>query len=289
MNMQTPPPAKSSSAPWITAVGAVTFAIGAVGAFALSQINQSRQNDAIAVLAAQLADMQVTRAQSPDFLAIAAPAAQPVPAVAAVAEIPSASAVLAARTPTGPIEEVSKAAKTAEAIAIANRNKMRMLTEGVVAGLYTVTAENPASGGTRIALNSRNAASTAVELENLLATAAANGDIEVSQSISTSDGSVDSQTLLFDLVQRSLEDGNDKEIAAAQEMRRRAFAASAAKTEVIGGDRYYTVEAGDSLAYISLQFYGNTNAFETIFQANRSKIASPDKIQIGQRLLIPEA
>ena len=67
-----------------------------------------------------------------------------------------------------------------------------MLTEGVVAGLYTVTAENPASGGTRIALNSRNAASTAVELENLLATAAANGDIEVSQSISTSDGSVDS-------------------------------------------------------------------------------------------------
>lgn len=286
MHMQTPPPAKSSSAPWIIAVGAVTFAIGAVGAFALSQINQSRQNDAIAVLAAQLADMQVTRAQSPDFLAIAAPAAQPVPAVAA---IPSASAVLAARTPTGPIEEVSKAAKTAEAIAIANRNKMRMLTEGVVAGLYTVTAENPASGGTRIALNSRNAASTAVELENLLATAAANGDIEVSQSISTSDGSVDSQTLLFDLVQRSLEDGNDKEIAAAQEMRRRAFAASAAKTEVIGGDRYYTVEAGDSLAYISLQFYGNTNAFETIFQANRSKIASPDKIQIGQRLLIPEA
>lgn len=286
MNMQTPPPAKSSSAPWIIAVGAVTFAIGAVGAFALSQINQSRQNDAIAVLASQLAEMQVTRAQSPDFLAITAPAAQPVPAVAA---IPSASAVLAARTPTGPIEEVSKAAKTAEAIAIANRNKMRMLTEGVVAGLYTVTAENPARGGTRIALNSRNAASTAVELENLLATAAANGDIEVSQSISTSDGSVDSQTLLFDLVQRSLEDGNDKEIAAAQEMRRRAFAASAAKTEVIGGDRYYTVEAGDSLAYISLQFYGNTNAFETIFQANRSKIASPDKIQIGQRLLIPEA
>ncbi len=103
MNMQTPPPAKSSSAPWIIAVGAMTFAIGAVGAFALSQINQSRQNDAIAVLAAQLADMQVIRAQSPDFLAIAAPAAQPVPAVAA---IPSASAVLAARTPTGPIEEV---------------------------------------------------------------------------------------------------------------------------------------------------------------------------------------
>ena len=87
-------------------------------------------------------------------------------------------------------------------------------------------------------------------------------------SISASGGTVDSQTLLFDLVQRSLEDGSDKEIAAAQEMRRRAFAASAAKTEIVAGQRYYTVEAGDSLAYISRQFSGSTNAYDAIYQAN---------------------
>tara|TARA_R110002051_G_scaffold7035_9_gene33094 strand:- start:7175 stop:8032 length:858 start_codon:yes stop_codon:yes gene_type:complete len=285
MNWQSPTPAKTSNLPWLIAVGAVTFALGAGGALTLSHMNQSRQNDAIALLASQLADIQVTRAQTPDLLAITAPAT-PVPAVTA---IPSASAVLAARVPTGTPDDTSLELKTAQAIAIANRNKMRMLTEGVVAGLYSVTSINPEGGGTRIALNSRNAASTASELEKLLATAAANGDIQVPGSLSTSGGTVDSQTLLFDLVQRSLEDGTDKEIAAAQEMRRRAFAASAAKTEVVAGKRYYTVEAGDSLAYISLQFYGNTNAYETIYQANRANVASPDKIQIGQRLLIPEA
>lgn len=283
MNMPDYTPAKSSSAtPWIIAVGAVTFAIGAVGAFALAQMNQSRQNDAIAVLAAQLADMQVTRGQSPDLLAVTAPvAATPV-------SIPSASAVLAARTPTAPVVATSQEDKVAEAIAMVNRNKMRMLTEGVVAGLYSVTAEN-ADGGSRIALNSRNAASTAAELEALLAKAAENGDIDVPDSIATADGKVDSQTLLFELVQRSLQGGSESEVAAAQEMRARAFAASAAKTEVVAGNRYYTVQAGDSLAYIALQFYGSTNAYETIFAANRAKVASPDQIKIGQRLLIPEA
>ena len=87
----------------------------------------------------QLADMQVTRAQTPDLMAITAPT-MPVPAVAA---IPSASSVLAARVPTGTTQEVSQELKTAQAIAIANRNKMRLLTEGVVAGLYAVTAINP--------------------------------------------------------------------------------------------------------------------------------------------------
>jgi nucleoid-associated protein YgaU len=152
-----------------------------------------------------------------------------------------------------------------------------------------VTAETADGAGTRIALNSLNAASTARELEKILAKAAADGDIEVPGSVAANGGAIDSKTLLFDLVQRSLEDGSEKEIAAAEEMSRRAFAASAAKTQVVNGQRFYTVEAGDSLAYISLQFYGSTNAYETIFNANRTAIASPDKIQIGQRLLIPEA
>ncbi|MCO4847412.1 MAG: LysM peptidoglycan-binding domain-containing protein [Yoonia sp.] len=72
-------------------------------------------------------------------------------------------------------------------------------------------------------------------------------------------------------------------------MSRRAFEASAAKTQLVNGQRFYTVQEGDSLAYISLQFYGNTNAYQSIFEANRTAIASPDKIQVGQRLFIPEA
>ena len=247
-----------SALPWIIAVGAVTFAIGAVGAFAFSQANQSRQNDAIAMLAAQLADMQVTRAQSPDLLAITTPAAAFAPSTA----IPSASAVLAARIPTSAPDARPQADKIAQAIAIVNRNKMRMLTEGVVAGQYTVTADAADGQGTRIALNSINAASVASvanELESILSQAAANGDIDVPGSVSASGGAIDSKTLLFDLVQRRLEDGSEKEIDAAEEMSRWAFEASAAKTQLVNGQRYYTVEQGGSLAYISLQFYGSTN------------------------------
>lgn len=282
---------RGSSAPWFIAVGAVTFAVGAVGAFMFAQSQQNQQSQAIAMLTAQLADMQVTRNQTPDMMAI--PAAQPVtqavsPVPATPGGIPSASAVLANRAPAATADTRTQEEKIADAIAIVNRNKMRMLTEGVVAGLYSVTTEQADGNGTRIALNSLNAASAAESIESLLAQAAANGTIDLPDSVATVDGEVDSQTLLFDLVQRSLEDGDADEVAAAQEMRRRAFEASAAKTTVVNGQRVYTVESGDSLAYIALQFYGSTNAFERIFQANRSKIASPDKIQIGQRLVIPE-
>lgn len=282
-----------SAVPWIIAVGAMTFAVGAVGAFMFAQSQQNSQAQAIAALTAQLADMQqVSRNQTPDLMAITAPAVQAVAQVPmaepASNQIPSASAVLAARAPAPTTDTRTQEEKIADAIAIVNRNKMRMLTEGVVAGLYSVTTEQTDGNSTRIALNSRNAASAAESIENLLTQAAANGTIDLPDSVATVNGEVDSQTLLFDLVQRSLEQGGEAEVAAAQEMRRRAFEASIAKTQLINGQRFYTVEAGDSLAYISLQFYGSTNAFDRIFQANRSQISSPDKIQIGQRLLIPE-
>ena len=118
---------------------------------------------------------------------------------------------------------------------------MRMLTEGAVAGQYTVTTDAADGQGTRIALNSINAASVANELESILSQAAANGDIDVPGSVSASGGAIDSKTLLFDLVQRRLEDGSEKEIDAAEEMSRRAFEASAAKTQLVNGQRYYTV------------------------------------------------
>ena len=125
-------------------------------------------------------------------------------------------------------------------------------------------------------------------METLLAQAAKQGDLQAPGAVAASSVAIDSQTLLFDLVQRNLEDGNEKEIAAAAELRRRAFEASAAKTQIVNGQRFYTVEAGNSLAYSSLQFYGSTNAYEKIFDANRSAISSPNQIQIGQRLVIPE-
>jgi nucleoid-associated protein YgaU len=59
----------------------------------------------------------------------------------------------------------------------------------------------------------------------------------------------------------------------------------------IGGGqsmRSYTVQAGDTLSKISKQFYGNANQYMKIFEANRDRLQTPDRIQVGQELTIPE-
>jgi nucleoid-associated protein YgaU len=57
--------------------------------------------------------------------------------------------------------------------------------------------------------------------------------------------------------------------------------------EVRQGIRTYTVQPGDSLSKISKQFYGDANKYMTIAKANN--LADPDKIKVGQELLIPAA
>ncbi len=63
-----------------------------------------------------------------------------------------------------------------------------------------------------------------------------------------------------------------------------------AGASVSGGQstRTYTVQAGDTLSKISKQFYGNTNQYMKIFEANRDQLSNPDRIQPGQELKIPE-
>ena len=54
-----------------------------------------------------------------------------------------------------------------------------------------------------------------------------------------------------------------------------------------GGGQTYEVKSGDNLSKISKQFYGDSSEYMRIFYANRDKINDPDKIQIGQKLIIP--
>jgi len=49
----------------------------------------------------------------------------------------------------------------------------------------------------------------------------------------------------------------------------------------------YTVKAGDNLSKISKQFYGDADEYMRIFYANRDQLRDPDKIQVGQKLIIP--
>ena len=55
----------------------------------------------------------------------------------------------------------------------------------------------------------------------------------------------------------------------------------------VGSGTMYVVKSGDNLSNISKSFYGNSNDYTKIAQANN--IANPDKIQVGQQLKIPAA
>ena len=51
--------------------------------------------------------------------------------------------------------------------------------------------------------------------------------------------------------------------------------------------RTYVVQPGDTLAKISLKFYGTTRRYMDIYDANRDRLASPSQIEVGQELIIP--
>lgn len=54
------------------------------------------------------------------------------------------------------------------------------------------------------------------------------------------------------------------------------------------GGQTYEVKSGDTLSKISKHFYGDTNEYMRIFYANRDQLNDPDKIQVGQKLNIPQ-
>lgn len=49
----------------------------------------------------------------------------------------------------------------------------------------------------------------------------------------------------------------------------------------------YVVKSGDTLQTISRQQYGSSKHWRLIYDANRDKIKSPERLEIGQELLIP--
>ena len=65
------------------------------------------------------------------------------------------------------------------------------------------------------------------------------------------------------------------------------FSDLAHEITVAQGEQTYTVKAGDNLSKISKIFYGDSNQYSKIAQANN--LADPDKIKVGQSLRIPAA
>ncbi|MEM6305963.1 MAG: LysM peptidoglycan-binding domain-containing protein [Pseudomonadota bacterium] len=237
-----------------------------------------------ALVAASL-EQEVTRAQSDDLLVPSTMRTQTDRELDAIR-----AGVLQGLQPKrtlGSLTEAERQVAAQQALAIIGRNKLRMLREGVLAGVYSVETRQEGDAK-QIVLKTVNADMTGQNIANVLQQAEADGLIDLTSALRRPDGTLDKETMVFNLVQASLaNDGTEAGAEAAREMSRRAFAAAPAQTQRVRGERIYVVEPGDSLAYISLQFYGRPNDYDRIFQANREILTSPDRIQIGQRLIIP--
>lgn len=54
-----------------------------------------------------------------------------------------------------------------------------------------------------------------------------------------------------------------------------------------GGSRYHTVQKKDTLYSLARQYYGDAKRWRDIYEANRAEIGDPNRIKVGQRLVIP--
>jgi nucleoid-associated protein YgaU len=54
-----------------------------------------------------------------------------------------------------------------------------------------------------------------------------------------------------------------------------------------GGSRYHTVAKGDTLYRLARMYYNDQGRWKDIYEQNRSQIGDPNRIRVGQRLVIP--
>ena len=57
------------------------------------------------------------------------------------------------------------------------------------------------------------------------------------------------------------------------------------KTDIYG---YWTVKSGESLSKIAKDVYDDGSKYMKIFEANKDQLKDPDKINVGQKLRIPQ-
>jgi nucleoid-associated protein YgaU len=82
--------------------------------------------------------------------------------------------------------------------------------------------------------------------------------------------------------------GKEKPVAVSQNRTQPAATVEKAKPSPQPTQETYIVQKGDSLSKIAKKYYGDMNQWKKIFEANKEKIKDPDKIQIGQTLVIPK-
>jgi NitT/TauT family transport system substrate-binding protein len=67
----------------------------------------------------------------------------------------------------------------------------------------------------------------------------------------------------------------------------REEAKSVAMPAIVAASGQYTVEAGDTLSYLALKYYGDQYQWERIYAANKQTMRNPHSLYVGQKIMIP--
>lgn len=182
-----------------------------------------------------------------------------------------------------------------EASTLPEQEIQRDVTASALAGIGAITGQSAELGQREdlqsLVVAALRAGQDDTTIDSLVNTAAAEGRVAVPEVLVTSDGRVDTSTLLSNIVVQArvaagqaAPPARPERLADATGLDVRVIQAVEGTTEA----RFYTVQRGDSLGAISIKFYGNVSGYQTIYQANRQTLTSPDMIRVGQRLIIPD-
>ena len=100
-------------------------------------------------------------------------------------------------------------------------------------------------------------------IDALINDAVARGRVDAPGEWRTADGRVDTTSLLIALKARGIPAAEGPEAG------------------------FYIVRPGDSLASIAYRFYGTTRHQDQIYAANRAQMDTPERLNVGQRLIMP--
>lgn len=168
-------------------------------------------------------------------------------------------------------------------------------TANILAGIQAVTGQKaPVAERTtleQLVVKALREGQSDTEIDTMVNAASVAGEVVVPEILVTSDGRVDTHVLLSNIItQAQVAAGapapaipviNPNETAGLE-----VRVVQRATDEVEA--RFYTVQSGDSLGAISIKFFGSVEYFPQIYQANRGLLSSPDRIRVGQRLVIPQ-
>jgi phage tail protein X len=176
-----------------------------------------------------------------------------------------------------------------------NSQAQRQSTSDILAGIEAATGQRSILDGHEtlesIVIAALRAGESDESIDLIVNKAAASGDVAVPEIPVTSDGRVDTFVLLNNIdTQAQIAAGGaapaipdvTPDNTAGMEVR----IIQCATDEIEA--RFYTVQSGDSLGVISIKFYRVIGQYETIFEANKGLLSSPDRIRVGQRLVIPQ-